>query len=100
MKLKRSGRELYRLQITTVPTVASWEASFDGEATWDAGTSTTYDIPGGAQDVPVFEWLVVGPAGTVGAALAVITADTIPAIRATTNPEIIVRDAPTILLED
>ena len=93
MELKRSAREKYRLKITTLPAVAgTWEASFDGEATWDVGTPATFN------GTPVTEWLVAGPDVALGTAVAVITEDMVPAIRVTESPEIVVRDAPSIVL--
>jgi len=41
-------------------------------------------------------WLVAGATAPVGTAVAVITANTVPLLRLTANPEIIVRDAPLI----
>ena len=90
MNLDRAGREYYALEIVTDPPVASWEATFDAGLTWDAGTTTT----------GVTRWLVAGPDATLGSAVAMLALGaTKPKIRATSNPEVIVRDAPTIYVE-
>jgi hypothetical protein len=72
--------------------VASWDASFDNGATWDAGTAATVD------GTEVHRWLVAGEDATVGTAVAVLTTTVRPLIRATDSPEIIVRTAPRIYL--
>lgn len=90
MILKRAGREYYNLEISTVPAVASWEASFDGGTTWAAGTPATVD------GVSVIQWLVAGPDAALGSAVKQISASVSPIIRATSTPEIVVRDAPRI----
>lgn len=95
MELSRHGRELYKLEITTTPVVASWEASFDGGETWVAGTAATLE-----SGTPVVQWLVAGPLAALGAAVAVIASDLIPKVRALSNPEIVVRNAPAITLTD
>ena len=87
MNLNRAAREYYALEIVTEPAVASWEATFDAGATWDAGTTTD----------GITRWLVAGPDATAGSAVAVLALGTTkPRIRATSNPEVIVRDAPAI----
>ena len=85
MKLHPLGREFYSLTVTTEPAVAAWEASFDGGETWVAGESA------GA----AFRWLVAGPDATPGDA-TVLAGSVAPIVRATDDPEVIVRRAPTI----
>lgn len=93
MILNPNAREFYSLEITTSPAVSGgWEASFDEGATWDAGTTATVD------GVAVTRWLVAGALATVGTAVAVITDNVTPLIRATESPEIVVRDAPRIVI--
>ncbi|MBT9255363.1 hypothetical protein KMZ30_07230 [Phycicoccus sp. KQZ13P-1] len=94
MILKRAGREFYNLAISTTPAVASWEASFDGGATWSAGTAGTVD------GVAVMQWLIAGPSVAKETAVAQLSGPVVPQIRATSNPEIVVRDAPRIDLTD
>lgn len=102
MELQRSGREFYTLQIAAtdiagaaIPDAGPYEASFDGDATWHAGT----------QDVPTgfWQWLVAGPEAPdppVGViVLAVVTAEnTYPIVRLVDDPEVIVREAPAIVM--
>lgn len=94
MNMDRHGREFYGLGITTEPAVSAWEASFDGEATWVAGTTTD----------GVTRWLVAGPDydDTVGApaTATVLTGSVLPKIRAVDNPEVIIRRAPRITVSD
>lgn len=94
MILKRAGREFYNLAISTTPTVSSWEASFDGGATWATGTAGTVD------GAAVFQWLIAGPAAVKGTAVAQLSGPVVPQIRATSSPEIVVRDAPRIDITD
>ena len=87
MRLDRDAREFYTLTIATTPTVAAWEASFDGGTTWVAGTAA-----GGN-----WRWLVAGPDAVPGTA-TVLSRSTGPKIRAVDNPEIVVRSAPGVTL--
>lgn len=90
MRLDRNAREFYTLTIATTPAVTSWDASFDNGATWTTGTP----VPGQAD---TFRWLIAGPAATIGSAVAVITGwSIVPKVRATANPELVVRSAPRI----
>lgn len=89
MRLHHDAREYYRLEIITDPVVAAWEASFDDGDSWHASTS----IDG----LPA--WLVAGPDAEQGTAVAVITSRALPLIRATDNPEIIVRRAPSVIVD-
>lgn len=87
MNLNRAAREYYALAIVTDPPVAAWEATFDNGATWDAGATTD----------GVTRWLVAAPDAVAGSAVAVLPLGTTkPRVRATSNPEVIVRDAPAI----
>lgn len=90
MNLDPNAREFYTLTITTTPAVTSWDASFDNGGTWFTGAAV-------AGQADTFRWLVAGPTATVGAAVAVIGAwSVLPKVRATSSPEIVVRDAPRI----
>lgn len=87
MQLNSRAREFYTLTITTTPAVAAWEASFDGGTTWFAGT------PSGSS----LRWLVAGRDATVGTAVAQLQQNvTLPLVRATDTPEVLVRGAPSI----
>ncbi len=91
MILDPAGREYYTLEITTTPTVSSWDASFDNGATW-----STFVVVG---TDGYFRWLVAGPAATSnpGGTIVLPLGPTVPKIRATSNPEVIIRDnVPTI----
>ena len=90
MILKRAGREYYTLEITTSPAVAGWDASFDAGVTWQAGTPATVD------GAACHQWLLAGPDATLGTAVKQLTGPVAPWLRATSSPEIIVRDAPPI----
>lgn len=87
MRLDPHGREHYQLQITTAPQLDAWEASFDGGDTW---------IPG--EPVPdvdnAWRWLIAGHLADPGDAVAVISGNVQPLIRAVDNPEIVVRRIP------
>ena len=88
MYLKKLAREFYNLSIATVPAVTGWEASFDGGATWVAGETIGDTV----------RWLVAGAAADPGTA-TVLTTSVQPLLRVTDNPEIVVRDAPTIYIK-
>ena len=92
MILSPLAREFYRVAITTDGDVTDWEASFDGGTTWHDGEVDP--------DEETFtRWLLAGPDAPLGTAVAVITADVVPIVRATDNPEIVVRKAPRITLD-
>jgi len=96
MILEKTGREYYNLAITTLPAVTDWEASFDGGTTWLDGTA---GIAG--DGTAVVQWLLAGPDADQGAAVAVLaTGVTRPLIRGTESPELIVRDAPKIVVDN
>lgn len=90
MRLHPAAREFYCLSITTTPAVTGWDASFDGGTTWQAGEVVDDTV----------RWLVAGPkfdaTGATAATYATLTADVVPLLRATDNPERIVRSAPRI----
>lgn len=88
MNIKASAREWYALQIVTAPAVTSWDASFDGGATYTTFTAVGTD--------GYYRWLVAGPTATPGSAKVLPLGRTHPLIRATDTPEIVVRDAPSI----
>jgi hypothetical protein len=94
MKLPRAGREYYRLQIITVPQINAWDASFDNGSTWVTGT---YDNVAAQMTWLVRGPLYVPPGGDV-AVSSLISADCKPLVRATSNPEVIIRSAPEIVL--
>jgi hypothetical protein len=89
MNLDRLAREYYNLVITTSPEVDGWEASFDNGRTWVAGTET---------DDGAWQWLVAGPSAELGSATR-LTHTVEPRLRSITNPEIIIRRAPKIIVE-
>jgi len=88
VKLPSAGTEFYALEIDTTPAVTSWEASFDAGTTWK--TSTTVGTDG------FFRWLVAGPTAPAGTATVLPLGSTTPLVRATANPETIIRSAPRI----
>lgn len=90
MKLSPAGREWYALEVTTTPVEVSWEATFDDGTTWEAFTPVGSD--------GYFRWLVAGPDATSNPAgtIELPLGRTIPRIRTTDNPEVIIRDAPPI----
>lgn len=97
-RLSRHGRENYDQQITTVPPVVGWEASFDGGTTWTLGTALTEDPEPGW-----IRWLIAGDRADPTGAVAVIAPtgrhDLQPLARATSNPEIVVRDLEPVRVE-
>lgn len=90
MRLSPAAREFYVLEITTTPGVASWDASFDGGTTW--ATFTVVGTDG------YFRWLVAGPSSTSnpGGTIVLPLGRTVPRIRATDNPEVVIRRGPPI----
>lgn len=98
MNLKRNAREYYTLGIVTDPEVTSWDATFNGGTSWVTGTPGTHTVNGVV--VNVHRWLIAGPTAPVDGTpvAATITTDVNPDIRATDNPEILVRDAKRIYL--
>lgn len=83
MKLNPTAKEWYALEITTTPAVAGWSASFDGGTTYLASTTVGTD--------GYFRWLVAGPDADPSGATVLPLGRTHPLIRATDNPEVIVR---------
>lgn len=85
MRLSPSGREWYTLEISTTPAVTGWDASFDGGATWVASTAVGSD--------GYYRWLVAGPSATDNPAGTTVLPlnRTQPKIRASANPELIIR---------
>lgn len=91
MLLPPSGAEYYSLTIITSPQLTSWEASFDGGTTWIAAQTDA--------DPTHYFWLVKGPLSTsTTGSPTLIPTDLQPLLRATSNPEVIVREAPYIAL--
>lgn len=88
MQLNRRAVEWYALEITTDPAVTGWEASFDDGASWKASTAVGTD--GWSR------WLVAGPDAATPGTAVVLAATVRPLVRATENPEVVVRDAPRI----
>jgi hypothetical protein len=88
MHLRPDAREWYALEITTTPAVTAWEASFDNGTTWAASTAVGTD--------GFSRWLVAGPNADPTGAKVLPLGRTVPLVRATQNPEVIVRDAPRI----
>lgn len=93
MRLSPRGADDYVLTITTIPVMSGWEASFDGGASWVAGTPDVVDPT-------TYRWLMVGPLvdPVPVAPHTVLTIDVEPLVRAIDNPKIIVRKAPWIAL--
>jgi hypothetical protein len=90
MELPRRGKEYYRLDIGTVPSLlpTQWSASFNDGTSW---------VPAINSDGKA-AWLVAGPdcADTTGATL--IIADIQPLVQLLDNPEIVIRTPPAIKL--
>lgn len=98
MRLDRHARENYELQIATTASdgdpiaAGEWEASFDGGENFVAATVITHDTEDWSA------WLLAGPDAEVGTSVAVLSRSMRPLVRAVDNPEIIVRDAPRVVL--
>jgi hypothetical protein len=94
MRLRRESREFYDLTITTDPPVVGWEASFDSGETWHDGELVDVDDPeiGALRQ----RWLVAGTEADDAGAVAVITRSISPLLRASDDPELVVRRGPTI----
>ena len=92
MRLHRSARKYFTLDITTSPAISAWELSVDGGSTWVAATLTGDS----------FSWLISGPdfdPTTAPDASSMAVAGTVkPLLRATDYPEVLVEDAPMIIL--
>lgn len=84
MKLAKASKEWYALEITTTPAVTSWDASFDGGTNWLPSTTVGTD--------GYFRWLVAGPDADPTGATALPVGRTLPMLRATENPEVVVLD--------
>jgi len=99
VELNTNERDYYAIQIATktsngdpIP-AADWEASFDGGTTWiDAVVQTDPETGDWST------WLLVGPDVAQGTAVAVITDDLRPQVRATDGSAVIVERAPRIRL--
>lgn len=92
MKLHRSAREFYTLVIVTTPAVTSWEASFDGGRTWTVGEPTA---------AGTYRWLVAGPDADAHPSEVTVRVPGgcgTPLVRATDDPEVLVRYAPPIVI--
>jgi hypothetical protein len=89
-ELSKLGKEFYSVEIITDPQLDAWQASFDYGATWYPMINDTEQ---GVQRV-----LVAGPDVTEPMTAVVITANVAPLIRSLSDPEVIVRSAPTIML--
>lgn len=95
MRLNSFGREVYAVQVTLDPTASgTWEASFDGGATWLAGTLQTDQVSYG--------WLVAGPDNDGTGAVYQFAPGTLavtPMLRLTVGAEQIVLDGPSIEID-
>jgi hypothetical protein len=92
--LPRLGREWYTVEISTDPQIDVWEVSFDHGTTW---VSLTLDTQTGFQKI-----LVAGPdfeipPGDV-APYETISESVVPYVRATDQPEVLIRTTPKIEL--
>jgi hypothetical protein len=90
--LSRYGREYYQVKITTEPPITSWDISFDHGTTWKV---MAFDEESGYCSYLVSGPLFVAPGGD-GATFERLTTSIVPYIRATDNPEVIVRATPRI----
>lgn len=89
MILARTERDNYVVTATTDPPLdGTWEASFDGGATYVEGTPTDGD----------WAWLVAGP-DFVGEDVGMDDADTVAVIATTTTPLLRLKDDPVLDVE-
>ena len=90
MNLNRHAREFYTLSIVTQPPITTWEASFDAGRTWHPGEQVGQDT----------RWLLRGSAIPDDPARpAVEVALTVrPLVRGVDDPEVVVRDAPHVIV--
>lgn len=96
MKLNRTERDYYAIQMTTTPPLdGTLEASFDEGKTWVAGVLDSEAV--------WTTWLVAGPNYDASAhgqdpadTQAVITKNTVPIIRLKDNPVLLVENGPKI----
>ena len=90
MNLNRHAREFYTLGIVTQPPITTWEASFDAGRTWHPGEQVGQDT----------RWLLRGSAIPDDPACpAVEVALTVrPLVRGVDDPEVVVRDAPHVIV--
>lgn len=86
MQLHHLAREYYTLVIDTTPEISTWEASFDNGLTWVAGEHV---------GLRTMRWLLAG-ADADPTNATVLTGKARPMIRVVDNPEVVVRNAPTI----
>jgi hypothetical protein len=89
-ELSRLGKEFYAVEIVTDPQLNSWEASFDYGLSWHPMIDDTEQ---GVQRV-----LVAGPEAVNPMTAVVLQSNVAPLIRSISDPEVIVRTAPTIIL--
>lgn len=85
MRIPALGREYLRLKIETSPQLTTWEASFDGGDTWYEGEPD--------DEENVYRWLVAGVDVDPGGAVLVVDRRYPVLVRATDEPEILVRQA-------
>jgi len=91
MYLRSDSREFYTLEIETEPAVAGWEMSVDG-VEWHPGEQD-------GTNPNIYRWLLAGSEAEPGEAVEVISATkTEVLIRAISDPEIIIRSAPSVRL--
>jgi len=89
-ELSKLGKEFYAVEIVTDPQLDAWEASFDYGLTWHTMINDT--------DAGVQRVLVAGPFAENPASAVVLQANVAPLIRSVSDPEVIVRSGPTIML--
>lgn len=98
MHLEPKARKYYQVKIVTEPEApGTWEASFDGGATWETGEEGSTDI---------WRWLIAGPEfdpeGEADADYIELEAApyTPVLLKLGVDPEVLVLDGPTIYIKD
>ena len=90
MNLNRHAREFYTLGIVTQPPITTWEASFDAGRTWHPGEQVGQDT----------RWLLRGSAipDDPDRPAVEVTLTVRPLVRGVDDPEVVVRDAPHVIV--
>jgi hypothetical protein len=89
-ELSRFGKEFYAVEIITDPPLTSWEISLDHGLSWHPMIN---DVEEGVQRI-----LVAGPDAVQDPLSVVVIANVAPLVRSVSDPEVIVRSTPTIML--
>lgn len=93
-ELSRLGREYYRVEINTNPAITDWEISFDQGENW---TDMEYDSQTGYMQILVAGPDFVLPSGDVAPYVS-LASSVMPYIKASDQPEILIRKTPRIEL--